>query len=271
MSIPMLLNGVVGALAIVLMVLGFQSSKKATTVGFINSLGLILIGLSIAIMALMQIPGHWLESLKQAQDQEVATPLSDDDSSVDDDSSDEESVLTWQDDPGDENNIIVIGSPEKLREFFRGLVQEAQNQPVRTGDDDCAPSLEAMRDPSQLAVVALPPDDPAPTPTPTPVPAAKPNPPTWERTLPEESGAPSCTAFVLIHGKSGGPEPGGCYAVGCQEGYALPMQLQNGAWNACTNDSRLPRLKDCYQVTDQDGTQRSLRFVNGTWKPGTCT
>ena len=270
MSIPLLLNAIVGVLAGVLMVLGFQSSIRAkTATSFLRGLGLILVGLSIAILALTQIPGRWLESLKQAQNQEVVTSLSEDDSAVDDDSSDEESVLTRQDDPSDSGNIIVIGSPEKLREFFREFVQEDQDQSVRTGDDDCAPSAEAARDPFVQAVVALPPVDP--TPTPTPVPAATPELPTWERTLSEESEAPSCTAFVLVHGKGGGPEPDGCYAVGCQEGYALPMQLQNGAWNACANYSRLPRLKDCYQVTDKDGTQRSLRFVNGNWKPGTCT
>lgn len=78
-----------------------------------------------------------------------------------------------------------------------------------------------------------------------------------------------CTRFTILHAGDG-PEPKGCYAVGCSEGHAVPMQHQNGVWSACASYTRLEEHNGCYKVTDQNGSTRWMAMESGAWKPKRC-
>lgn len=204
-------------------------------------------GLALLVLAIMNLPG---QTLSRVRPTEVAPPPS-------------EPTTPQEPPPADtQEKIIYVGDLDALA--------QAISERMRPGgiEETEETTLLAERDPFMPA--SLSPDDSVLAKEPT-TPVPEPPKVTAERTLPQESTAPSCTSFELLHGKSGGPEPSGCYAVGCAEGYALPMQLQGGAWSACEKYSRLPRLDSCYIITDHDGTQRSMRFINGSWKPGTCS
>lgn len=197
-----------------------------------------LAGLALLVLAVMDLPG---KTLSQAKPTEVSTQAP--------------APVVPQELPSvdSQEKVIYIGDLDALAEAISdrlGLADPPQEEeePQMEPEEDSRPG----RDPFQpIDTTKLQPEP--------------------ERTIPQESDTPPCTGFELLHGKSGGPEPDGCYAVGCAEGYALPMQLQVGAWGACEKYRRLPRLKDCYIITDHDGTQRSMRFNKGSWNPGTCS
>ena len=240
--------------------------------GIVQTFGVILI-----LAAALTLPSRAVQSINE--DAEATAPTDDDSSAL---MANEDGAVITDEESG---NTVIITRDKSLVELLRRAIQDQTQQAApataldETDEEEFDSDDRPERDPFGPAHIAVeddvvePTPTPAPSPEPTPTPAPTPIPvPARERTLPQEDGGtPACTSFALLHGKSGGPEPDGCYAVGCQEGYALPMQLIGGAWNQCENYSRLPRLGNCYIVIDHDGTQRSMRFNKGSWKPGTCS
>jgi len=158
--------------------------------------------------------------------------------------------------------------PEPIFQGTEEDVQEIISSAYKAGQESAR--KEQVRRIKELVSISLPPD--------APVPEAEPEPPvpiipSRERTLPDGmvvTPITLCARLESLHGKSGGPDADGCYAVGCDEGYALPMEQIDGSWQICRAHNRLPRLGDCYFVQDSDGTERSMRRTNNTWKSGVC-
>lgn len=220
------------------------------------AVALVIGGLGLIAAGAVRFPSGALDALAHRMERDEAQDNEGDPTYSDDDSAHESG----------NRDIIIMGREDEVRKFLRGFIQDALVEVESNASTAAQTRIEVeMKEPTPTTV---------PSPEQTPAPATAPPKPARERTLPIEptqGNAPSCTGFELLHGKSGGPEPDGCYAVGCQEGYALPMELVSGAWNACEKYSRLPRLDTCYIITDHDGSQRSMRFTKGSWKPGTCS
>lgn len=164
----------------------------------------------------------------------------------------------------------VSGFPGRTLKLIKALAQNDLSAAYvqETPEDDLALLIESelvTQTPVEVPV-ATPESTLVPAPEPEPTKKPAPKPPERERTLPVESENPVCTRFVLIHGASGGPEPEGCFAVGCAEGYALPMHLNKINWISCPSYARLERKGDCYFVHDADGSERAMRFRKGEWK-----
>lgn len=79
-----------------------------------------------------------------------------------------------------------------------------------------------------------------------------------------------CTDFTLLHPSDKGPGPEDCYAVGCQEGYVAPMQLDGGVWAPCHSYARIPKRGSCFLITNKDGSKRSVAFVGNKWIDKNC-
>jgi hypothetical protein len=79
-----------------------------------------------------------------------------------------------------------------------------------------------------------------------------------------------CTKYTSLH-ITKGPEPDGCFIVGCQEGYAAPMVWKNKKWNPCEHRLRVSsRSQWCYNVIDHDGQKHTAEFVNNEWMLRHC-
>jgi hypothetical protein len=187
-----------------------------------------------------------------AQDNDFASSPDDDSSSKSADSS------------RGSSSVLLYGSCPALE-----LLLEQAAATIRSRDDSAitsVPTVGAEEDPTPAPAPIAPEPTTSPLPTRDPFSAPAVITPERERTLPEEptSGEPACTGFTLLHGPSGGPGQGGCYAVGCKEGYALPMALTD-RWKSCDSPKRLERMGDCYYFYDADGSERSVRFANDAW------
>lgn len=200
-----------------------------------------LSGLALLLVAVMGVPGETLRRLNPP----ALPPEPPEETRLDPATSD-----------GQDQQVIYVGNLDALAQALVDRIHPGGGARDKAEDSRTAETVQVPAVPE----VSLP--EPVVT-----------TPEGPERTLPEEyeSDAPPCTDFKLLHTPSGGPEPDGCYAVGCKEGYALPMALVQGVWNTCQSYSRLLRQGDCYIITDKDGAERSMRFDNGVWKPGTCS
>ena len=172
-------------------------------------------------------------------------------------------------DPDD--NIMIIGRREEVRRFLMEMLAETHDVKIEPEPVDKHDPFDPMWRAITPAIVkaGLPPAQtlpPAPRPEP-PTPAPPPPKQVRGRTLPVEpaDGNVHCSHFTLVHGASGGPGEGGCFAVGCTEGYALPMRFGVAGWEACKEPTRLEREGECYHFRDSDGSERSVRYRNGTW------
>lgn len=211
-------------------------------------------GLTILVAAAVGLPSKILERLKPlpvVETDEVQTP-------------------TQEPPPVAEqasDRVIYVGDLDALADaIVQRLGLDPQSKEGLLIEEDPGDGDKPERDP--FARPETVPEDSTPA-KPASAPAA---PPRRERTLPvnvDAKGGPLCTGFTSLHGKSGGPDPEGCYAVGCAEGYALSMRWIDESWNICQN--YLPRIGDCYYVVDTDGSERSMHFKNGSWRPGTCS
>lgn len=243
-------------------------------------------GVILVLVAVLALPSRALQHI----DQQAITAAPEDDDSSTLLSTEEGAVIT---DESSGNTVIITRDQrlvDLLRRAFQGKTtmeevaslddpdEEEPDSDERTGRDPFGRAQIKVEDDVESTPAPSPEPTPAPvaeptpTPTPSPTPAPTPAPPARERTLPQESeGTPICTGFKLLHGTAGGPEPDGCYAVGCREGIALPMQFVGGTWQACQSYTRLPRQGDCYFVADSDGTERAMRLVEDSWKQSDCT
>lgn len=237
-------------------------------------------GVLLILAAALMLPSRAVQSVSQ---EAIVQDAPDDDDSSTLLVTQEGAVIT------DEatGKTIIITQDRSLVDLLRRAIQGksvAEEEAVSLDDPDEEESdydERPTRDPFDHAQITVEDEDgststpepvaqatPAPTPSPTPVPAPT---RTREYDLPVGAGGlPACSGSSLLHGEAGGPDADGCYAVGCQEGYAVPMRLIGGSWQGCTAYARLPRLGDCYFVVDHDGKERSMRFAKGEWKSGTC-
>lgn len=273
-----ILNAVFGAVGFVLLLIANKyEGWRRFTIG--------MLGGFVMIASALLLPSTLLQKLTQTS--ETATDeTSDDDASMDD------SLAVVP--AGESGHTVIITKDQDLVGLLTRAIQDQRDASASQEDVEPVETVEAPtsvttqermpgRDPLSSwvpvpsgtyetptpAPTPEPTASPTPEPTPSPTPAPTPAPPVRVRSLPPEVEEPAaCTNFKLLHGDSGGPEPDGCFAVGCAQGYAIPMFWAVGSWQACHSYTRLPRLNDCYFVVDSDGTERSMHMVDNQWKPG---
>ena len=114
-----------------------------------------------------------------------------------------------------------------------------------------------------VVVPRIAPDDIVQAPELESAPAATPPPPPPEPR--------TCTKFTMLHENKMGPEPSGCFVVGCSEGYAEAMVWKDGSWDSCEPYYR-PAMKsdNCALVTDNDKSTHTATLKNGEWTLKRC-
>lgn len=263
---PYVVNGLTVLLGALIIFVGSQlvvnkmGTKRNRTIGAIVS-GL---GLAFVILGFRCTPSALLDHLIN---EKVAVVESEQDEMADAETEDEEEdpddkAIEYDDDDADTDSekIIVMGNKRELADFMRELIGGQETVSTEEAPSDTLPALDTTT-PSPLVSATpspTPKSTPAPTPSPTPVVTPTPTPKPVER---------ECTAFTILHGSSGGPDPAGYYVVGCAEGYALPMNMRDGKWETC-EQCALSQSTGCYRFRDANGNKRSLRYKNGTW--GSC-
>jgi hypothetical protein len=247
--ILVVLNGVVAVLGVLIVAAGLKSDRVWKT------LMLGLVGILLLFAAFFGLPASGLKLLKREMVAlEVREQEDSDDSEYGDGSGGEDLENVAQ---APDNQVVIVGDCDALVELLTTANLYSQEGAV-SDDDSSWPEYELE------APVSV-----QPTPTQEPMEPAQAE-PQLERSLPEEpqTGEPKCSSPRLLHGASGGPGEGGCHAVGCAEGYVIPMRLMPDRWVACSNPKRLARFNDCYFFYDSDESEQSARLVDGAWR--TC-
>ena len=80
--------------------------------------------------------------------------------------------------------------------------------------------------------------------------------------------AATCTKFTLLH-RGPGPEPEGCFIVGCKEGHAETRTWDNsqGGWIPCAAYDQPQQIGLSYVVLNKHGNPHASQFENGEWIP----
>ncbi len=88
----------------------------------------------------------------------------------------------------------------------------------------------------------------------------------------EPKKRPACQDATLLHRNLGsgqlGPEPAGCYVLGCRDGTAVVWHL-DGAWVACPLYDKVYREGKCVKSQETDGSTTFASFTGGSWKLST--